>query len=762
MKAELLVGATVGTPRETVTLDRDVLTTHGVILGMTGSGKTGLAIVLLEELARRHVPLIVCDLKGDMTNLLLDFPALSPDDFTPYLPATQAGGDRDAAAQAVAAKWRDGLAQWSLGEAEMREVREGVAWRLLTPGSGLAPVNLLPALDPPSGYDPDLDPDGARIRLDGTAAGLLALVGRGGDPLSDRDHVLLATLLDAAWRQGKTLELAQLIGQIADPPVARFGVLDAETFYPRKERQELLRSFNTVLASPSFAAWTRGAALAVDELIGTAETPRATILYLAHLADRERLSFLTLLASMLLSWTRSQPGSESLRTLLYLDEVQGVLPPTAMPPTKLPLLTLLKQGRAFGTGVLLATQNPVDLDYKALGNIGLKLIGRLDTENDRRRALEGLDVADADAGAKVAALEPRQFLLAGARIGPTRVIASRWAMSYLRGPLTLAELKPLVGTDAAATAVRPTAAASAGTGVTVLPGVTQLFADGRPLAPHVVIEAEVVYRKTAPAIERRLTATWCAPLADDRVVWENLRTLAGTALGADRPAGATLAPLSARATGLLAVADKQFAAEMDSRALEVAWHRTLKLVQEDGEPRSMFEERCRQAAPGGAGKEAEVRRRYEDRIRGIDDKLAKQRLALEDAEREASAREREKTIAVATGIGETVLSAVLGVLSGRRSSVGSSLRRGAATVRTYGSKDRMADHAAASVEETRQTIAQLEADGQRLAGELAQELATLQQTGNASGIETLRLTPARKDISVRRVALGWLPAGGGA
>jgi hypothetical protein len=755
MKAELLVGATVATTPETVKLERDVLTTHGVILGMTGSGKTGLAVVLLEELARQRVPLVICDLKGDMTNLLLNFPALAPADFAPYLPATQAGGDRDVAALSIAAKWRDGLAKWSLGPEQMREVRDGVAWRLLTPGSGLAPVNLLPALEPPAGYDPDIDPDGARVRLDGTTAGLLALVGRGGDPLSDRDHVLVATLLDAAWRQGKALDLAQLVGQIAEPPVARFGVLDAESFYPRKERQELLLAFNTVLASPAFGAWTRGTPLAVEELIGAPGAPRATIVYLAHLADRERLSFLTLLASSLLSWMRVQPGSDALRVLLYLDEVQGILPPTAMPPTKPPLLTLLKQGRAFGIGVLLATQNPVDLDYKALGNIGLKLIGRLDTENDRRRALEGLDVADAQASDTVASLQQRQFLLAGARVGAPRVITSRWAMSYLRGPLALPELRPLLGAGAPTAAARPAPAAATAPALATLPGVEQLFGAGDALAPHVALEAEVVYRKLSPAIERRIAGWWSVPFAGDRVAWEELRPIDGTTLEVEAPAGAALASLPGGVTVALKEAAKLFVSEMDSRAVEVAWHRTLKIVQEDGEPLSLFEERCRRAAPSGAGKEADARRRYEEKVRRIDDKLAKERLELADDEREAAARSREKTMAVATGIGE----AVLGALFGRRGGLGSLARRGASTARTYGSKDRMADRAEADVEESRQTIAQLEAERQRLAEEMEQELATLQQTGAGSGIETLRLTPARKDITVRRVALAWLPKG---
>ena len=752
MKAELLVGATVAATPENVLLDRDVLTTHGVILGMTGSGKTGLAIVLLEELARKGVPLVICDLKGDMTNLLLNFPALAPADFAPYLPATQAGGDRDAAAQAVAAKWRDGLAKWSLGEQQMREVRNGVDWRLLTPGSGVAPVSLLPALEAPAGYDPDVDPDGARVRLDGTTSGLLALVGRGGDPLSDRDHVLVATLLDTAWRQHKGLTLGELVRQIAEPPVSQFGVLDVESFYPRKEREELLRAFNTVLASPAFGAWTRGAPLAVEELIGAPGAPRATILYLAHLADRERLSFLTLLASTLLSWVRAQPGSDALRVLLYLDEVQGILPPTAMPPTKPPLLTLLKQGRAFGAGVLLATQNPVDLDYKALGNIGLKLIGRLDTENDRRRALEGLDVSDETASDAVAGLQQRQFLLAGARVGSPRVIASRWAMSYLRGPLALPELKALVGALPASAA---TPSASAASAQATLPGVEQLYGRGTILSPCVVLDAEVVYRKPSPAIERRVAGWWSAPFEGERVAWERLRPVDGTALEVEAPAGAALAALPGGVTAAVREAAKTFTAEIDSRAIEVAWHRSLKLVQEDGEPLSLFEERCRRAAPSGAGKEAEVRRRFEEKLRRVDEKLAKERLELANDEREATARSREKTMAVATGIGE----AVLGALFGRRGGLGSLARRGASTARTYGSKDRMADRAEADAEESRQAIAQLEDEKRRLAEERDQELATLAQTGAGTGIETLRLTPARKDITVRRVALAWLPKG---
>jgi len=761
MKRELLIGSTVGAAApEQVRLDADVLTTHGVILGMTGSGKTGLAIVLLEELARHRVPLVICDLKGDLTNLLLTFPGLTAAEFAPVLPAGDAAGDRAAAAEKVAAKWREGLAKWGLGEADIRALREALDWRLLTPGSGLAPVDLLPALEAPEGYDPDIDPDGARIKLDGTAAGLLAMVDRGGDPLSDRDHVLVATLLDAAWRAGTRLDLAELIRQIAEPPVARFGVLDAEGFYPRKERQDLVLAFNTVLASPAFAAWTRGAPLAMPELIGPAEKPRGTILYLAHLADRERLSFLTLLFSTVLAWTRAQPGSDSLRALLYLDEVQGILPPTAMPPTKPPLLTLLKQGRAFGTGVLLATQNPVDLDYKALGNIGLKLVGRLDTENDRRRALEGLDVGGSDVEATAAALKPREFLLAGARVGAPRTITSRWAMSYLRGPLTLAELKPLLAARGVAPAPPPVrAAAGTTTAAPLLAGIDQLFAAGARLDPHVLVEAEVVVRKASPSLERRLGRQWLAPLAAGRVAWDRLSAHDLLDLDAAPAPGATLGELPGNAEALLRAAAREFAREVDSQAIEVLFHRRLRLVQDEGESRAEFEARCRGLAdPADGQKEAAIRRRFEDKLRRVDERVGKKQAEVARHEQETAAREREKTLAVAAGVGDTLLSG-LGALFGRRRSIGAAMRKGASAAKTYGAKDRMADQAAARVEQARQEIAQLEQEKSRLADELEQELAALRQRAgdDAAAVEVLRLTPAAKDISVRRVALAWLP-----
>lgn len=755
MPRELLLGARVeGEGDGRLTLDADAFTTHGVIVGMTGSGKTGLATVILEELARHGVPLLVCDLKGDLSNLFLTFPDLRAEDFAPWLPDAGVGSDRAAAAATVARKWQEGLAPWGLGAEAIRTLKSAVSWQLLTPGSALAPVNLLPALAPPAHYDPDLDPDAARGRLDGTAAGLLALVGRGGDPLTDRDHVLLATLLDHAWRSGRELDFATLIAAVAEPPVTRFGVLDAETFYPARQRHELVLAFNTVLASPSFAAWTRGTPLAIEALAGTSEAPRATILYLAHLAEREKLSFLTLLFAELLSWARRQSGTEHLRLLLYLDEVQGIIPPSALPPTKPPLLTLLKQGRAFGTGVLLATQNPVDLDYKALGNAGVKLVGRLDTENDRNRALEGLDLAAASLHQTVAALQRRQFLLAGARLAAPAVIQSRWAMSYLRGPLTLAELKPLVGSAVAVPPVTRQAVSAP-----LLPGVEQLFAVAPRLCPAVLVAAEIVYRKASPPIERRFADTWFAPFEGHRIAWERLAPGDAAALQSQPPPGATLAPLPANARELLAKAGDEFAREADSRALEVLTHRTLRLVQEEGEDREAFLARCRAAAQEMArGEEEKERARFEQQVRRLDERIAKEHLKLEQARADLAARTRQKQLTVASGVGDALLTGLGALLGGRRRSLGTVARRGASAARQTAEKERMVERARMEVEESEQALAALEAERQRLEAEReaarAAQTAATEETVRA--VEVLRLVPARKDIAVRRLALAWL------
>lgn len=433
---------------------RDLLT-HAVCVGMTGSGKTGLCLSLLEEAAIDGIPAIAIDPKGDLGNLLLTFPELRSEDFVPWVDdgeARRRGQTVDERAAEVATSWREGLAEWGQGPERIARFREAVDLSIYTPGSSAGlPLNVLRSFDAPA---PGLDADAVRERIGNSVSGLLGLLGVDADPIQSPAHVFLANVLQDAWSRDEDLGLAELIRRIQDPPISQIGVMDLDTFYPKKKRQELAMKLNALLASPGFAPWLEGEPLDIGSLLMTpAGKPRLTILNIAHLGDAERMFFVTLLLSEMVAWMRSQPGTTSLRALLYMDEVFGFLPPVQNPPSKRPMLTLLKQARAFGLGCVLATQNPVDVDYKALSNCGTWFLGRLQTERDVDRVMDGLAGAANAAGqsldasalrATLAGLESRVFLMNDVHEPAPVLFQSRWALSYLRGPLTRQQIKRLM------------------------------------------------------------------------------------------------------------------------------------------------------------------------------------------------------------------------------------------------------------------------------------------------------------------------------
>ncbi len=435
-----------------VAYDGSHLTTHGVIVGMTGSGKTGLGIIYLEEALRSGIPTLVIDPKGDMTNLLLTFPELAPADFEPWLDPAEVTSSGNSAQDLAAEKadlWRNGLASWGLGGADIRALKEGAGFTIYTPGSRAGvPVNIVGSLANP-GLDWDSEAETLREEIQGFASGLLGLIGVDADPVSSREHILIANLVEHAWRQGNDLDLAALLGQIQSPPLRKMGVFDVDTFFPVKDRTALAMKLNGLLASASFAEWVSGEPLDIGAMLrGPGGAPRAAIVYLAHLSDEERQFIVTLLLSKVITWMRRQSGTGDLRALIYMDEVFGFVPPTANPPAKLPILTIMKQGRAFGVGMLLSTQNPVDLDYKSMSNAGTWCIGRLQTERDKARILEALQSASGDADmsaldSTISGLGKRQFVLHDTSEPAPTLFTTRWAMSYLAGPLTRAQLASL-------------------------------------------------------------------------------------------------------------------------------------------------------------------------------------------------------------------------------------------------------------------------------------------------------------------------------
>lgn len=429
-------------------------TTHGVIIGMTGSGKTGLGIGIIEEAIIDGIPSIIIDPKGDMGNLLLAFPDLKPENFEPWIDPSEAqskGMYVKTYAMKIAKIWEEGIKSFYQDKERIRRYKESGDFTIFTPGSSAGvPLSVLDNFDAPS-RDVIEDPDTFSSIVNSTVSGLLALVGIKGDPITSKEHLLLANILTYFWKKGETLSLEDIIGYIANPPFKKIGVLPIKTFYPQNERLKLAMMLNNILASPGFSAWIEGEPLNIQKLLYTDEgKPRVSIISIAHLSDSERMFFVTLFLNRFINWMRMQSGTSSLRTLLYMDEIFGFFPATSNPPSKKPMLLLLKQARAFGVGIVLATQNPVDLDYKGLSNIGSWFIGRLQTKQDKERLLDGLVKSNPSAlGRKrisnlISNLKKRQFLLKSAYLDDLPLFYTRWVLSYLRGPLSKQEIKRIM------------------------------------------------------------------------------------------------------------------------------------------------------------------------------------------------------------------------------------------------------------------------------------------------------------------------------
>jgi hypothetical protein len=775
--------------------DSKDLVTHGVCIGMTGSGKTGLCLALLEEALLDGIPALVIDPKGDLANLLLTFPDLRPEDFAPWINADDARRKGLAPADYAAgeaARWKTGLAAWGEDGARIARLRAAADLAIYTPGSNAGlPVSILDSFAAPAPAVRE-DDDLFRERVATTATSLLGLLGIDADPLRSREHILIATILETLWRAGQDADLATLIQQIQTPPVARVGALELEAFYPAKERFALATALNNLLAAPGFDAWLSGEPLDVDRLLHTAEgKPRAAIFSIAHLDDPQRMFFVSLLLNQTLGWMRAQPGTTSLRALLYMDEIFGYFPPTANPPSKVPLLTLLKQGRAFGLGVLLATQNPVDLDYKGLGNTGTWFIGRLQTERDKARVLEGLEGAAAGADQRFdrAAMEEvlgglgnRVFLLNNVHEDAPVVFETRWVMSYLRGPLTRAQIKTLMdprkaaappagspaaaGVPAAAKTQKASPAATPGAGARPVlpPGVPQCFIPVRGQAPAgaalvyqpmVVGAASVRFTDAKAGVDEARELVVLTPLTDQAVPvsWEAAEEapLAATDLEAaprEPAAWATLPPAASRAKSFEGFSRDFQAWVFGSQRLDLLRHAASKTVSRPGESERDFRIRLQAALHEERDRVKEaLRKKYAPKQAALEERLRRAQQAL--------AREQEQVtqqgLQTVISVGATILGAVLGrkVVSAGGVGRATTAARGAGRVL----KERQdVGRASDTVETVRAQQAELEA-------QLQAEVAALQAQADplTEPLETVSVRPKKTQITVRLVSLAWAP-----
>ncbi|MHB1191745.1 MAG: ATP-binding protein [Longimicrobiales bacterium] len=766
------------------------LTTHGVIVGMTGSGKTGLGIVLLEEVLRAGVPALILDPKGDMGNLALTFPDLAAADFEPWVDASQAareGLSTGQLAERTAEAWRKGLAGAGITGEDVRSLRSGVDVRIVTPGSTTGvPLNVLGDLSAPEGSWEEQG-EALREEIEGLVSGLLVLAGLEADPLTSREHILLANLVEHAWRDGRGLDLATLLAQIQEPPMRRLGVFELDAFFPAKDRMALAMRLNGLLASPSFAEWLQGDPADVDTLLRAPDgRPRATIVYMAHLSDTERQFVVTLLLSKMVTWMRRQAGTSDLRALVYVDELFGFAPPTAEPPSKKPLLTLFKQARAHGVGLVVATQNPVDMDYKLMSNAGTWMVGRLQTERDKARIVEALRSASGDVDvaawdALLGELGKRQFVLKSAAAAEPRLFTSRWAMSYLRGPLTRPEIVRLRASsaEAGAPAARDAAPRSAaGRPAVKEAAATSAAAEGSPVAPRVATDVPVSWLDAAAPWARALGAGAGGPLQagiamrvrllfdEERAglrheeEWESVLYPVGAH---PRPEDAVSvdyddrdfrdAPPAAAAYAMpdapLAKAElfRTLRKEMEdhlfrSRTLTLWRNDALKLFSRVGESEDDFRKRCLEAAEDVADSEAaKLRDRYEKRLEAARDRKVQAERKVRELQTDVGTRRQQEVVA---GAGE-ILSLFLGGRRRMRSLSGAASRR-SQTVRT---QERL-QSASEKMEDHDEAIRGLEDE---LASELQDGWAKWEKT--AGSITTVEIPLEKTDVRVEEMLLFW-------
>ena len=765
-----------------ITYEADNLTTHGVIVGMTGSGKTGVGIDLIEEALLNQIPCLIIDPKGDMGNLALNFPDLKPVDFEPWMDeatAKKQGKTPAELAQDTAEFWRAGLQSNGIGRDRMRRLADGSQVTIYTPGSSAGVgLNVLGSMAVPN-LDWETQAEMIRDEIEAIVSSLLVLADIESDPVSGPQHIFLSNLIEAFWTQGKGLDLETLVGQIPNPPFRKLGVFDVDTFFPEKDRMDLALKLNGLLASPSFAAWMEGEPLDIEAMLAGGQTTKAAIVYMSHLSDSERQFLVTLLLSKMVTWIRMQPGTSELRALIYMDELFGFAPPTAEPPSKKPILTILKQARAHGVGMVLSTQNPVDLDYKAMSNAGTWMIGRLQTENDKRRILEGLESAsgsvDIDEFDKlISDLDKRQFVLHSTKLAHPIVFGTRWAMSYLAGPLTRDQVASLMANRRAAQDSGPPArpleapATEQDEDTTPVPprvaeGIAVKYLD--PAAPWA---SEVGADPTGTRYEAGVAATVQLLYDETKAGLNHAETYEAVIFPVDEvidigdvtqvdhderdfleraPEGKTFGMPSAKLHTKTFWTDLERSLEtylVANRPAEILANEGLRIYSRVDESEDQFRERCRNAAENAADEEIKkLHDRFQSRIDRVKGEISKAEIRVRELEGEADAKQQNELI---SGAGD-LLGALLG---GRKRSnpLGMAADRRAATTKARARVDAAWDR----LTDKQQALVELE-------DELADEISstTERYAGMADEIDTIEVSLEKADIQVADLKLIWIP-----
>lgn len=771
-------------------LEASDLTTHGVIVGMTGSGKTGLGIVLLEEALQAGTPALIIDPKGDMGNLLLSFPQLLPTDFMPWISESEAGGDVATAAYEKAEQWKAGLHKAGIEPDRIRALHDKAEFSIYTPGSTAGiPLNVIGSLNAPA---EGTDQESLQDEIDGFVSSLLGLVGIASDPLSSREHILLANIIHWYWSQQKNLDLGMLIGLVQQPPMRKLGVIELDTFFPPGDRVKLAMRLNGLAASPAFASWSEGPELDIQRLLyADSGKPRAAIVCLSHLSEEERQFVVTLLLSKMVTWMRAQPGTSDLRALIYMDEVFGYVPPVGAPPSKKPILTILKQARAFGVGLVLSTQNPVDIDYKALSNAGTWMIGRLQTDRDKQRLLDGMGSSDGavDTGAIgdiISGLDKRQFVIHSTRASKPRIFSTRWAMSYLAGPLTRDQISQLTsdalrqtmmseGSEQSATSDE-TRSALADNESAIAPQVadTALVRYLDPSVPYADVigaSAQGTRLQAGIAVRVRMLFDDTRSKLRHEIEWEAIYTPLQDNMDGDDallvdyddrdlrrepPDNAIYKLPDAKIQNKTFFKSAQRAIKdhlYRNEDIELFHNPALKLFSRAGESRDDFEIRCRRVAEemtdADANKLREVLARKIDRV---NDAIQKSEDKLRELQFDAASRKQDQRSSQIMDIAGGLLGGLLGGRRSTRSIITGGLRRSQ-------SKGRMVAKAEERLKTAENRYNELLEDRDELEDALSEDLFAIQAEWDdkALGIDAFPIGLEKTDIAIDDVALVWIP-----
>lgn len=775
-----------------VMYDSRDLTTHAVCIGMTGSGKTGLCIDILEEAAIDNIPAIIIDPKGDITNLLLTFPELKKENFSPWVDPDEAnrkGMSTDDYAQQQAESWKKGLSEWGQDENRIKMLRENADFVIYTPGSEAGnPVSILHSFDAPAISWED-ESELIREQIQGIVSGILGLIGIEADPLNSREHILLSNIFEYYWSKNQNLDIAKLILSIQDPPFRTLGVFEIDTFIPSKDRMALSMKLNSLIASPSFKNWLEGQPLDISGFIKNKDGKiRHSIFYIAHLNDSERMFFVTLIFNQIISWMRKQSGTNSLRTLVYMDEIFGYFPPVANPPSKKPLLTLLKQARAFGVGLVLATQNPVDLDYKGLTNTGTWFIGRLQTERDKLRLLEGLDTISSSSNDSlkkeeidklISNLGKRVFILHSVHEEAPIVFQTRWAMSYLRGPMTKNEIKLIMKdkvSDSSPTSTKTPITTEMATGKTtstpptISSEIQQVFLPITKNSSLAIQEIKTRYQKEIsfgePSLVYKPSVLGKAiihyqdkdtELREDQeknlilysselMQWENSNEIKISNLLSNPESKAKFEEVSAN------INDAKDFNEFKRNFSDYIFYNSnfklyqsplLKVYSKPNESKGDFILKITQMARERRDEEVDkIEQKYAKELEKLKDKLEKSQGTLVKKQASASALKQEAMVSA----GESVI----GMFMGRRSTRSASKAM---------SKYQKSKTVAIDIEEAQKDIEAINKEMQLLENELKSQIDLIKQRREKeiSEVKEIIIQPKKSDIEIKMVSLAWAP-----